>query len=228
VLLPRLIPGRFVHRDNRFRATVQVNGRDAWAHVPNSGKLTDLFVTGRPVWLALANSDGRRTAYDLKLVELPSGLVSVDARLPNPLFAEALRENRLAPFPYPTVRPEAVYGSSRLDFHLSGPAGDCWVETKSVTLVENGQALFPDVPTARGRRHLRELLAIRQSGQRAAVVFVIQRSDARAFRPHQAADPDLATVLQQAVVAGVEAFAYTCTVSLSSITLARPIELILT
>ena len=77
---PHLLPGRFLHRDNRFRATVEVAGQESWAHVPNSGRLGELFTPGRPIWLAPAGDPKRKTAYDLKLVEYSSVLVSVDAR----------------------------------------------------------------------------------------------------------------------------------------------------
>ena len=232
---PDLVPGRFVRRDNRFRATVNINNQDHWAHVPNSGRLTELFTPDRPVWLAPAADPNRKTAYDLKLVEYNSVLVSVDARLPNPLFAEALAEARsrngryatLPEFAYPAVKREVTYGHSRLDFRLSGPDGVCWVETKSVTLVEDGLALFPDAPTERGRKHLQTLIDIRQSGKRAAVVFVVQRPDVRRFAPHQKADPAFAAALQDAARAGVEVRAYICQVSLEEIAIAKEIQVVL-
>ena len=218
--LPELIRGHFLKRDNRFRATVLVAGREAWAHVPNSGRLTDLFTPSRPVWLAPAASSLRKTAFDLKLVELGSRLVSVDARLPNPLFAEAIGAAVLPDLDYPRAEREVTWGHSRLDFRLSGPAGVCWVETKSVTLVENGVALFPDVPTGRGRRHLQALIELRRLGHRAVVAFIIQRPDAQGLAPHEQTDPQFAATLRQAVEAGVEARAFTCRVTLESIAIA--------
>ena len=217
--LPELVPGRFIRRDNRFRATVKVGGEEVWAHVPNSGKLTDLFQSGRPVWLAPAAAPHRKTAFDLMLVELPSGLVSADARLPNPLFAEALKAGRVAGFDYAEVEREVAVGASRIDFRLSGPPGECWVETKSVTLVEDGVALFPDVPTARGSRHLQELMALKSRGMRAAVVFVIQRQDAGAFAPHERVDPLFASTLREAMSVGVEVRALLCKVTFEEITI---------
>jgi len=216
---PELLPGRFIQRDNRFRATVEVEDQKAWAHVPNSGRLTELFVPGRPIWVAPAAAPHRKTAYDLKLVEYASVLVSVDARLPNPLFAEALSNEQCPDFPYPTVKPEVGYLDSRLDFKLSGPDGICWIETKSVTLVEDGLALFPDAPTERGRKHLNALIAARYAGDQAAVVFVIQRSDARRFMPHKEADPEFANALAQAAEAGVKLLACTCQVTLQTISI---------
>jgi len=225
---PQLIPGRFLNRDNRFRATVEVAGQEAWAHVPNSGRLHELFTPNRPIWLAPAASAKRKTAYDLKLVEYASVLVSVDARSPNPLFAEALAAGRIAGFPYPDVRPEVQYGDSRFDFRLSGPQGTCWVESKSVTLVEDGLAQFPDAPTIRGRKHLRGLRAARLAGDQAAVIFVIQRPDARRFAPYQETDPEFTDALIQAAAAGVAVRAFTCQVSHTEITIAAEIPVTLT
>ena len=224
---PELVPGRFIHRDNRFRATVEVQGCEAWAHVPNSGRLQELFTPGRPIWLAPAAAPHRKTGYDLKLVEYASVLVSVDARLPNPLFAEALAEGRLDGFHYPTAKREVSYGDSRLDFRLSGPDGVCWTETKSVTLVEDGLAMFPDAPTIRGRKHLHALIRARRSGDKAAVVFVIQRPDANRFQPHRESDPDFAGVLRQAAEAGVLIKAYTCRVSRQEIRIAAEIPVLI-
>ena len=221
--LPDLTPGAFVRRDNRFRATVIVNGREQWAHVPNSGRLQELFTPGRPVWLAPAATAHRKTPFDLKLVAYASVLVSVDARLPNPLFAEALAEGRLAAFSPGEVRREVPCGESRLDFCLLHEDGPQWVETKSVTLVEDGVALFPDAPTARGRRHLQTLAATLARDERAAVVFVVQRPDACCFRPHAEADPSFAAALRRAARAGVEVRAYSCHVSRQEIRLADEI-----
>ena len=94
------------------------------------------------------------------------------------------------------------------------------METKSVTLVEEGVALFPDAPTVRGVKHLRSLMAAREAGHQAAVVFVIQRADAEAFAPHDVADPLLGVTLREARDAGVAVWAYRCDVTERSIALA--------
>jgi sugar fermentation stimulation protein A len=223
---PELVHGSFVYRDNRFRATVYVSGRQAWAHLPNSGRLSDLLTPQARVWLAPASTPGRKTEFDLKLVELDTGLVSVDARLSNPLFAEALASGQLSMFTYPEIQREVSYARSRLDFRLQGQNNVCWVETKSVTLVTGATALFPDVPTERGSRHLSELQKLRQAGDRAAVVFVIQRRDARAFSPHREIDPVFAAHLIEAFSNGVEIYAFTCEVSLTQITIAEEVPVL--
>ncbi len=219
--LPLLVRGQFVHRDNRFRATVLLEGQEVWAHVPNSGRLSELFTPGRAIWLAPAANAQRKTGHDLTLVETASVLVSVDARLPNPLFAEALARGSLPDWSCPTIEREVARGESRLDFRLSGPSGVTWVETKSVTLVEDGVALFPDAPTRRGRRHLETLTEAARAGDAAAVVFVVQRPDAQGFAPHREADPAFADALVQAAEAGVAVRAYACRVTRSEISLAE-------
>ncbi len=164
-----LQPARFVRRENRFRAIVERDGQLLAAHVPNSGRLGELFTPGAAVWVApFADLTGRKTVCHLALVEYAGTLVSVDARLPNRLVAEALAAGRLTPLAgYATVRAEVRTGASRLDFLLSdGPDAArprCWLEVKSVTLVEDGLALFPDAPTTRGVKHLEELAALRRA-----------------------------------------------------------------
>ena len=224
---PPLVEGRFIRRLNRFAALVDVDRKEQLAHVPNSGRMHELLVPGYRVLLAPAPaSASRKTAYDLALVDTGDALSSADARLPNKLLAEAIAEDRLPQFgSYAVVRPEQVFGESRLDFLLEGPDGSCYVETKSVTLVQEGVGLFPDAPTLRGVKHLHSLMAARETGHEAAVLFVIQRADAVAFAPHDLADPLLGTTLREAVAVGVKAWAYRCRVDERSITLADAVPM---
>jgi sugar fermentation stimulation protein A len=184
--------------------------------VPNSGRLSELLVPGRPVLLAETRAPHRVTDYDLSMVDLRHTLVSVDARLPNDLVQEAFEGGALAQFAGLTLaRREVRYGESRLDFVLKaeGGADPCFVEVKSVTLVQEGIARFPDAVTARGSRHLRELGSACREGARAAVVFVIQREDAQAFAPHDESDPLFGEVLREVAAFGVEVYAHTCRVT---------------
>lgn len=210
----RLMAASFIRRDNRFRVMAEVDGKPVMAHLPNSGRLGELLTPGRELRLAPMPDPRRKTPYDLKLVRYAGVWVSVDARLPNPLFSEAFQDHRLPGFEgYIHVDPEVALDESRIDFQLNGPAGRCWVETKSVTLVEEGIARFPDAATERGRRHLVTLARAVEGGDRAAVVFVVQRPDAHAFRPHAEADPEFAQALRQAFVVGVAVLACCCRVS---------------
>ena len=129
-LHPNLEEGFFLTRLNRFAALVEVAGREEMVHVANSGRLRELFVSGRRMLLAPAPGEHRKTRYDLALVDLGHTLVSADARLPNALVAEALQAGEMAPYAkYPEVRREVTYGESRLDLLLEGPTGKCYLET---------------------------------------------------------------------------------------------------
>jgi sugar fermentation stimulation protein A len=220
-----LVAGRFLRRLNRFAALVEVGERRERVHVRNSGRLRELFTPGRRVLLDPAGSPGRRTRFTLALVRLPSGYVSADALLPNALVEEGLRRRAVPGLRgYRIIRREPSMGGNRADFLLARGGRECLLEVKSVTLVEEGVALFPDAPTVRGRAHLEQLMAARRRGIQAAVLFVIQRRDARAFAPHRDADPAFAETLCRAASAGVRIRAVTCRVRPSGVQLDRPVR----
>jgi sugar fermentation stimulation protein A len=208
------VEGRLVARDNRFRVTAEVGGAEVWAHLPNSGRLGELLVPGRRVVLVERAAPGRKTGYDLSLVEHAGRWVSVDARLPNDLVEEALLAGRLEPLAgYPAVCREVTRGRSRFDFLLEAPGRrPCLVEVKSITLVVDELGCFPDAVTVRGRRHVNELAEAVGTGYRAVVIFCVQRDDAAGVRPHDESDPDFARALRAAAERGVEAYAYACRV----------------
>ncbi len=213
----------FVKRLNRFSALVVCDGREVLAHVANSGRLRELLSPHNQVFLSHAVVKGRqrKTAYTLALVEVGGVLVSADARLPPALLRDAIQAGRLPPFAgYEKVSTEVPLGDSRVDLLLSGGKGSCYIEAKSVTLVEGGVGLFPDAPTLRGRKHLRSLAEAVRAGHRAAVVFVIQRPDAVAFAPNEAADPLFCQALRQAIQQGVEAYACRCHITMRQVQVA--------
>lgn len=222
-----LVRGRFLQRENRFLATVELNGTEVGIHVANSGRLHELFLPGATVWLKPAGSPGRKTAFDLVLVEADGVLVSADARLPNALVAEAVGEGSLEwAEAGATVVRESTFGESRFDLMLQAEDTRRYVEVKSVTLVENGVGLFPDSPTTRGAKHLNTLVEAVQEGHRATVVFVVQRSDAFAFAINQPADPALCQAFRTAVANGVQAFAYKCTVTEREVRIDRRLPIV--
>lgn len=212
------VRGVFLSRINRFAALVEAEGQSIRAHIPNSGRLHELLVAGAESLLHSHEGPSerqRKTAFDLVCVRHGRQWVSLDARLPGVLLAEAIRDKRLQAFyAYDEVRPEVRVGSSRLDLALLAPGGEpCYVEAKSVTLVVDGRALFPDAPTARGVRHLEELARLAKAGGRAAVAFVIQREDAASFSPNDRTDPAFGYALRKAAAVGVEVYAYKCHVT---------------
>jgi len=228
VRMPPLVAGRVVRRDNRFRVTVEISGETVAAHLANSGRLSELLVPGALCWVAPNHNPGRKTRFDLKLVQYDDELVSIDATLPNALFGEAFSAGILEPFAgFECHAREVGLGKSRFDFRLDGRAGTCWVETKSVTLVVDGEARFPDAPTLRGAKHVRELAALSRAGECTAIVFVVQRDDARVFAPHWRADPAFCEALASAARDGVVIYAWSCSVGLDSVTLHRSLPVCL-
>lgn len=215
-----LIEGRFLRRLNRFAGLVDIDGNETLVHIANSGRMKELLVEGFRVLLKPVPGDHRKTAYDLALVDLGHTLCSSDARLPNALLHEALVEGRLKEFEgYTEIARERTFEDSRLDLALNGPGGVCYVEAKSVTLVVDGVGLFPDAPTIRGAKHVGTLAKAVEQGHRAAAVFVVQRENAEALKPHDEADPTFGATLRQAVEKGVEVYAYRCRVSEDEIVL---------
>ncbi|TAK29364.1 MAG: DNA/RNA nuclease SfsA [Chloroflexota bacterium] len=220
--------GILLSRPNRFLALVDLEGQTVSAHVPNSGRLPALLEPGKTVLVRPSPRADRRTSHDLVMVQHTTGLVSVDTRMPTLLVASALRAGLIPEMDgYDQVRPEVVYGQSRLDFRLSRQDEECMVEVKSVTLVEQGLALFPDAPTQRGTRHLRELLHAHQRGFRAVIFFVVQRRDAVHLSPNDPTDPLFGATLRDVVHRGVEAICYRCDVGRTLIRLDQriPVQL---
>ena len=218
----------FVARLTRFSALVEMEGRRETVFLPNSGRMRELLVAGRLVYVVPRGGPHRSTAFDLALVSLGSQLVSVDARVPNILVYEALSEGSLSSLAgYASFQREVVFGDSRFDLLLKDGPRRCYVEVKSVTLVQGGRARFPDAPTQRGTKHLRHLLQAKKQGHRAAIVFTVQREDATSFTPNDEMDPEFGKTLREVVAQGVEAYAYGCRVSLREIRIDREIAICL-
>ena len=180
----QVIRGRFLARPNRFIAHVALpGGETVVCHVKNTGRCRELLTPDAAVYLERAANPDRRTAYDLIAVEKGDKLINMDAQAPNRVFAEWAHifdpAARL-------VKPEFTFGRSRLDFCLQGPQGLHLVEVKGVTLENGGHALFPDAPTERGVRHLRELASAVALGHRATAFFVIQMAEVTDFAPNDA------------------------------------------
>jgi len=170
-----LVKGIYIERLNRFVVRVKVAGKVHTVHLTNSGRLQELLIKGQPAYLSPAQTIGRKTKYDLALMETESGImVSVNAQLPNILFKEAFRGRSLAVFSeYTDLRSEVTQGNSRLDFVVSNLTRQCLIEVKSITLVNKGIGYFPDARTSRGVRHIRELIETKASGDQAAIVFIV-------------------------------------------------------
>lgn len=224
---PTLIRGRLIKRYKRFLADVELeNGETVTAHCSNSGRMTACNQAGQPVYLSYHDNPKRKLKYTWELIEMPASLVGVNTLVPNRLVAQALECKIVDELNQYTkvFREVTVNKGSRLDLKLTGPGiPDCYVEIKNCTLVENGCARFPDAPTTRGQKHLRELTKLKNGGARALIFFLVQRTDATQFKPADDIDPEYGRQLRQAVRAGVEILIYDVDISLECIGLRKPL-----
>lgn len=231
-----LVEGTFIKRLSRFSGLVELKRGAVVAHIPNSGRLKELLVPGARMVLERIADKGkgaqapRKTCHDLLLAwHDVAGWVCVDARVANTLVAERLGGEGLCGLGGRTWswKREVAWGNSRLDFRLDGPGGPFLIEVKSVTLVRDRVAYFPDAPTERGRRHISELIETVRQGQRAAVVFVVQRRDAVSFSPNDETDHRFGESLRRASECGVDVHAFRCEVGLDSIQISESIPVVL-
>ena len=227
VVWPKLIFGTLIKRYNRFLVDVKLrNHRIVTAHCPNSGSMKACSEPGRTVYLSRHNNPKRKLKYTWELIEMPNSLVGVNTMVPNRLVYNSIRSSSVTELTgYEDVTREVTTGKgSRIDLRLDGKGKEpCYVEVKNCTLVENGVASFPDAVTSRGLKHLRELQKLHGQGCRCAMFFLIQRMDARRFKPADHIDPAYGTGLRAAVAAGVEVLVYDSNIDLNGIRLNRRI-----
>ena len=221
-----VISGRFLARPNRFIAQVETTSGVETVHVKNTGRCRELLVPGTTVYLEKGTNPSRKTAYDLIAVEKGDVLINMDAQAPNKVFAEWAAAGCWLP-EVSAIRPEYRFGDSRLDFCLDTPRGKHLVEVKGVTLEEQGAAQFPDAPTERGVKHIRELQRAVESGLDATLFFVVQLRSARSVAPNDATHPAFGQALREAAEKGVHICAYNCLVTPDSISIHEPIPVIL-
>lgn len=214
--------GIFLARPNRFLARVLVDGKEQPCHVRNTGRCKELLVPGAKVIICHEEKPGRKTSYSLLSVYKGERLINMDSQAPNRAVREWLEQGGFWTQPC-HVRPEAKWGDSRFDFLLEKGNEKCYLEVKGVTLEQDNLVCFPDAPTARGMKHLRELARCVENGMRAAVLFVIQMNKVERFSPNWKTDPDFAKALQDAAAAGVQVLAYDCLVTENSMALADPV-----
>ncbi len=219
---PHMFQGRFLARPNRFIAHVEINGRMEICHVKNTGRCRELLRPGAPVWCQHHNDPGRKTAWSLITVQKGDRLVNMDSQAPNQAAREYLEQGGLGFVP-DTVRSERTFGCARFDLYYEAE-GRGFVEVKGVTLEEDGVARFPDAPTERGCRHLRELEAAAAQGYEAWALFVIQMSGVRWFEPNDRQDPAFGDALRKAAQNGVRVRAVSCRVTPSALEIAEPVE----
>lgn len=212
----------FMDRPNRFIAHVELDGQTETVHVKNTGRCRELLVPGCTVYLERGTAPGRKTAYDLIAVEKGDRLINMDAQAPNKVFYEWAAAGHFLPG-VTAIRPEHRYGDSRLDFCVETERGTCLVEVKGVTLEAEGRAFFPDAPTERGVKHIRELQRAAESGLDAVLFFVVQLQDISSVAPNDVTHPAFGAALREAAASGVRVLAYDCTVTPDSLTIRQAV-----
>jgi len=226
-----LVSGRLIRRYKRFLADVALDtGETIVAHVANPGAMLGLTEPGLRVWLSRSDSLTRKLPWSLELIGADGTIIGVHTGHPNRLVAEAIAGGAIPELSgYATVRREVAYGTrSRVDFLLAGPGRpDAYVEVKNVHLMRmKGRAEFPDSVTARGTKHLAELAKIANRGERAVMLYLVQRADAEAMSLARDIDPAYAAAFDQACAAGVEAIAYACRVTETEIAVERALPVL--
>lgn len=214
--------GKFLERPNRFIAICEINGKEEVCHVKNTGRCRELLVKGSTVYLEKSPNPNRKTQYDLVCVQKNNRLINMDSQIPNYVVVEALNKifNDIT-----FVKQEYKYGNSRFDIYVETKTEKIFVEVKGVTLENNGVVRFPDAPTERGIKHLKELQKAITEGYRACVVFLIQMDNVKYFEPNYDTHPEFAEELKKANENGVEIFVFDSVVTPVEIIMNKKVEI---
>ena len=208
-----IVRAAFRKRLNRFVAEVELEGHTETVHVKNTGRCKELLLPGCEVWLTAPGTPGRKTRYDLIAVRKENAILfNIDSQAPNKVV-----KGWLTAQDYDTVIPEYTYGSSRIDFYMERGAERYLMEVKGCTLEIDGIGYFPDAPTERGIKHLRELIRAKEAGYHAILAFVIQMDGVTEVRANAATHPAFGEALDDARKAGVEVLFLRCHVEPDSL-----------
>ncbi|MBQ7117804.1 MAG: DNA/RNA nuclease SfsA [Clostridia bacterium] len=215
---------RFISRPNRFVALVSIGGSETAVHVKNTGRCRELLTEGAEVWLEKSSNPDRKYQYSLVTVKKGDRMVNMDSQAPNKAVGEWLSAEG-GPFTdVKLIKPECKYGKSRFDFYVEYADKKAFIEVKGVTLENDGAVSFPDAPTERGSKHLRELCGCIREGYEAYVIFVIQMKGVLYFTANSCHDPVFARTLSQAYNEGVKILAYDCLVTEDEIKIGNSVE----
>ncbi|MEX6633865.1 DNA/RNA nuclease SfsA [Hyphococcus lacteus] len=226
-----LLPGRLEKRYKRFLADIKLDdGREITAHCANPGSMLAVAIEGARVWVHEHGNPKRKLAFSWELIELGNTLVPINTTNPNKIGFEAVSAGIIPELTgYGDIRREVKYGTgSRIDLLLEGGrrGQPCYVEIKNVHLSrQSGLAEFPDSVTARGAKHLTELIKITETGARAVMLFIVQRGDCYRFSPAADLDPTYAAALKAASNQRVELLCYDCEVTHSEVVLRKALEI---
>ena len=217
-----MVPGIFRSRPNRFIAHVEINGTEVVCHVKNTGRCRELLTPGAAVWCQKSSNPNRKTGYDLITVQKGERLINMDSQAPNTAAKEWLQAGGLGKIE--NLKAEAKHGDSRFDFSFTKDGKPCFLEVKGVTLENDGVCAFPDAPTERGAKHLRELAKLAREGYGAYVLFVIQMEGVKYLHPNDLTDKPFGDALREAKNAGVVIMAYDCKITVNTMDISNKVE----
>lgn len=199
----------FIDRPNRFIANVLIDNKKCTVHVKNTGRCREILIEGCTVILEESNNPNRKTKYDLIAVYKKGfGLINIDSQAPNKVVKEWL-----ATKDYTLIKPEYTFGESRIDFYMERGKEKYLMEAKGCTLENEKVGYFPDAPTSRGVKHLRELIKATKMGYKACICFVIQMENVDKVLPNYSMDAQFGKAFDDAIKAGVEVKYLKCSVS---------------
>lgn len=224
-----LVHGTLMKRYKRFLADVKLDdGSEVTAHCTNSGSMKSCLENGAEVYLTPVNDPKRKTKFTWEMIKINNEWVGINTSNPNIIAYNSIRDELIPELiGYSKVQREVKYGDSRFDIYCENENEKCFVEVKNVTLKEGEYALFPDAVTTRGLKHLNTLIKVKESGFRAVMLYVIQRSDVKIFAPAVDIDPEYARTLKIAYKTGVEIIPVQAKVTPTEISLVKrlPFEL---
>ena len=218
-----IIKAKFISRPNRFIAYVEIEGQTEIVHVKNTGRCKELLMDGATVYVQKSDNPLRKTKYDLITVEKNKMLINMDSQAPNKVFGEWVKQGNFTPN-ISLIKPECKYGNSRFDFYIEADERKIFAEIKGVTLEENGVVMFPDAPTERGVKHIRELCECVNNGYEGYIIFIIQMEKCKYFTPNKVTHPEFAEALKFASKCGVNIKALNCTVTSDELKILSEVE----
>ena len=221
----RIETGKFIERPNRFIAYVEIAGQKETVHVKNTGRCAELLQPGATVYVQKADNPERKTQWDLIGVKKGKRMINMDSQIPNKVVEEWIRKGNL--FPHATlIRPETTYKQSRFDLYVEEGERKIFIEVKGVTLEIDGVVKFPDAPTERGVKHIKELCEALEDGYEAYVFFVIQMKGVKYFTPNMVTHAAFGDALRNAQEQGVRILAYDCKVGKDSIEIHKEVPVV--
>lgn len=223
-----IVEGIFLNRPNRFIANVIIDGKKEIAHVKNTGRCKEILIEGTKVFLEKSNNPNRKTKYSVISALKGDTLINIDSQVPNTVVYESINNGRIHNFKDITfLKREVKYNDSRFDLYFETKKRKGFIEIKGVTLEVNGLSMFPDAPTTRGTKHVKEMIQAVQEGYCGYIFFLIQIDNINKFTPNANMDKDFSDALIQAKKSGVKILAYNSIVTPTEIAIGEKVQLII-